>query len=51
MVGYQPVAPVTLLLGAPSIATDRDRHLYLTWADATSNEAADLQLTMTKRFE
>lgn len=50
VVGYQPVAPVTLLLGAPNIATDRDRHLYLTWADATRNESADLKLTMTRRF-
>jgi hypothetical protein len=51
VVGYQPVAPVTTLLGAPNIVTDRDRHLYLTWADAAGNEAADLKLTMTRRFE
>lgn len=51
VVGYQAVAPVTLLLGTPNVVTDRDRHLYLTWADATSNQSADLKLTMTKRFE
>ena len=48
--GYQPV--VTLmepgLIGLPSLATDRNRHLYLAWAQPSATGYADLNVTMTR---
>ncbi|NWF70931.1 MAG: hypothetical protein HXY40_17740 [Chloroflexi bacterium] len=45
--GYQRVAAVPLMIGAPQVATDRERHVYLAWAEAGA-EAALLRLTSTR---
>jgi len=47
IVGYQAVAPVDLLIGAPTLTTNRDRHLYLTWSYPSAAGYADLLLTST----
>jgi hypothetical protein len=49
VIGYQPIAPITGLIGQPSLLTDRDRHLYLAWSEPTPVGYADLKLTMTRR--
>ncbi len=47
--GYQQITTVNGLLGAPNLLTDRDRHLYLAWAEVGSSGSARLRLTMTRR--
>jgi len=47
-VGYQNIAPVTNLIGPPALLTDRDRHLYLAWAEPLPAGFANLKLTMTR---
>lgn len=49
IVGWQPVVPVSGLLAAPSFATDRDRHLYLSWSEPFVGEPARLRFTSTRR--
>lgn len=46
--GWQPVVSVNGLLGAPGFATDRDRHLYLSWSEPLAGEPARLQFTSTR---
>ncbi|MBZ0280708.1 MAG: hypothetical protein K8L97_08190 [Anaerolineae bacterium] len=50
IVGWQPLTSVTFLLGTPLLHTDRDRHLYLSWAEPTSAGTADLKVTSTRGF-
>lgn len=47
--GYQQMTPVRGLLGAPNLLTDRDRHLYLAWAEPGAAGRARLQLALTRR--
>lgn len=47
--GLQHIAPVNRLIGPPNLRTDRDRHLYLAWAEPTDVAVADLKLTTTRR--
>lgn len=47
--GYQEIVRVNGLLGTPNLLTDRDRHLYLTWAEPGELGKARLRLTMTRR--
>jgi hypothetical protein len=47
--GYQNIVEVNNLIGAPALYTDRDRHLYLAWAQPTANGVADLKLTLTRQ--
>jgi hypothetical protein len=51
VIGYQPVVtlPPPGLIGAPGLAVDRDRHLYLTWAQPALDAPAALLLTKTRR--
>ncbi len=54
LAGYQGVvslaeSPTGGLLGSPSIATDRDRHLYVGWAEPTEAGYAELNMTSTRR--
>lgn len=48
IVGYQTLAENISLLRAPQIATDRDRHLYVTWSQPTAYGVADLNFTTTR---
>jgi hypothetical protein len=48
VVGYQTITPVSALLAPPSLATDRDRHLYLAWSEPTPFGYAELKLTTTR---
>ncbi|MBL8154232.1 MAG: hypothetical protein JNM70_08615 [Anaerolineae bacterium] len=48
IVGWQPVVPLSGLLAAPGFATDRDRHLYLSWSEPVAGEPARLQFTSTR---
>jgi hypothetical protein len=48
IVGYQAVAPVATLLGAPSLTTDRNRHLYLAWSEPQNSGTSALRLTTTR---
>lgn len=54
LAGYQGVVslaetPTGGLLGIPSIATDRDRHLYVGWAEPTEEGYAEINMTSTRR--
>ncbi len=49
VVGYQAVVAVDLLIGTPTLMSDRDRHLYLSWSYPTPAGYADLLLTSTRR--
>jgi hypothetical protein len=49
IVGYQAVVTVDILIGTPALLTDRNRHLYLSWAYPTPNAYANLLLTSTRR--
>lgn len=50
LVGWQPVVELSRgLIGMPTLATDRDRHLYLAWAEPVANTHADLNLTLTRQ--
>ena len=48
--GFQRVVALAEpgLIGMPSFAADRNRHLYLAWSQPTLNGYADLNLTMTR---
>jgi len=48
IIGYQSLAETGRLLGSPQIATDRERHLYVTWSQPTVYGVADLNLTTTR---
>ncbi len=48
IIGYQSLAETGHLLGSPQIATDRDRHLYVTWSQPTAYGVADLNFTTTR---
>lgn len=49
VVAVQPIISLTHnLIGRPSLVTDRDRHLYLAWAEPTDAGYANLNLTTTK---
>jgi hypothetical protein len=39
--------PAVELAGAPALAADRNRHLYLAWAQPSTQGAAELLLTST----
>ena len=47
--GYQQIASTTRLIGLPAIRIDRDRHIYLAWAEPLDSGAAALNLTATRR--
>lgn len=49
LMGYQDVVESGALIGIPAIATERNRHLYLTWAEPTLEGYANLYLTTTRR--
>ncbi len=49
VIGYQRIAESGRLIGAPALATDRNRHLYLAWSQPTDAGDSELNLTMTKR--
>jgi hypothetical protein len=50
--GYQEITPIQFpLIGAPVLLTDRDRHLYLSWAAPTANGYADMQFTSTRPIQ
>jgi hypothetical protein len=46
--GYQRIAPVRALIGPPMLLPDRDRYLYLAWADALESGRAALKLTSSR---
>jgi hypothetical protein len=47
--GYQSVTTLQKpLIGRPMLRTDRDRYLYLAWAEPTTNGKAQLQLADTR---
>jgi hypothetical protein len=50
VVGYQRVASLAQpgLIGLPTLATDRNRHLYLAWSQPTDDGFAHLYLTTTR---
>jgi hypothetical protein len=48
VVGYQSLGDA-LLLAPPLLLTDRDRHLYLGWADIRDGEEARLEVMTTRR--
>jgi len=50
VVGYQRVVILAEpgLIGFPSLQVDRDRHLYLTWAQPVPSSPATLKLTTTR---
>lgn len=48
IVGYQRIAPVQALIGPPLLLPDRDRYLYLAWADALDTGRAALKLTSSR---
>lgn len=48
--GWQSVTPIRFLVGAPLLHSDRNRHLYLSWAEPSPAGAADLKLTSTRSF-
>jgi len=48
-VGYQSIVESGPLIGAPRLQTDRERNLYLTWAEPTTRGPAQLLLTSTRR--
>lgn len=48
VVGWQPLTSIRFLIGAPLLHTDRDRHLYLSWAEPTPAGTADLRVTSTR---
>jgi hypothetical protein len=48
LLAYQEIAPVRGLLRPPVLRTDRDRYLYLAWAEPGESGAADLKLTSTR---
>lgn len=45
--GFQPVVNQARIIAAPTLHTDRNRHLYLGWSQPISNGPADLNLTTT----
>jgi hypothetical protein len=47
--GYQTVVVTRPVVGAPALATDQNRHLYLTWSEPNPAGYADLKLTTTRR--
>ncbi|HLV34386.1 MAG TPA: hypothetical protein VKY59_04690 [Spirillospora sp.] len=48
LAGYQRIAPVRALIGPPALLTDRDRYLYLTWAEPTDSGRAALKITTSR---
>lgn len=46
--GYQEVVNDARLIGQPDLKTDRDRFLYLSWAQPNANGTADLWLASLK---
>ena len=49
IVGFQTIATTTPLIGPPQLRIDRERHLYLSWADPLDTGMAALKLTTTRR--
>jgi hypothetical protein len=49
VVGIQPIIGVNRLLRAPNLASDRDRHLYITWSEPMLDGYAALKLTTTRQ--
>lgn len=49
IVGYQEIVSGVKLSGAPALTVDRNRHLYLAWAQPSAQAPADLLLTSTLR--
>jgi hypothetical protein len=49
IVGYQTIGAVDVLIGAPALSTDQNRHLYLGWAEPNPAGYADLKFTTTRR--
>ncbi len=48
-IGYQPVKPLRQpLIGPPLLQTDRNRYLYLAWAEPTDTGRAQLKLADTR---
>src|SRR5690606_41802126 len=45
---YQRIAPVRALIWPPALLTDRDRYLYLTWAEPTDSARAALNITTSR---
>lgn len=48
LAGYQRIAPVTALAGPPTLRIDRDRYLYLAWAEPQPTGRAALKLTTSR---
>ena len=46
--GYQRIAPVDAIIGPPMLLPDRDRYLYLTWAEPLESGRAALKLTSSR---
>lgn len=49
LVGYQEIAQ-SRVIGLPALYTDRDRFLYLAWAEPIPGEAANLKVATLRRF-
>jgi len=45
---YQTIVALSSIIGAPSLSTDRNRHLYLAWAEPNPAGYADMKLTTTR---
>jgi hypothetical protein len=46
--GYQRIVPVRALIGPPLLLPDRDRYLYLAWAEPLESGRAALKLTSSR---
>ncbi|MDQ7033279.1 MAG: hypothetical protein Q9P01_00125, partial [Anaerolineae bacterium] len=49
MIGYQDVIETGILIGSPTIGTERNRHLYLAWSEPTTEGYANLYMTTSRR--
>ncbi|HEX2907831.1 MAG TPA: hypothetical protein VHO69_13265 [Phototrophicaceae bacterium] len=48
LIGYQAIVTPVEILGQPVLQADRDKFLYLAWAQPNANGSADLYLTTLK---
>jgi hypothetical protein len=48
IIAYQALGPASGLLGPPNLRTDRERYLYVSWADTAENGPAALNLWSTR---
>jgi hypothetical protein len=48
LIGYQRIVPVRALIGLPILLPDRNRYLYLAWAEPLQSGRAALKLTSSR---